>query len=112
MKLTQTAKPPLAKRARVEIDRLLKFTDAGRRVSAKLFVDSINPKKPGTIKALTSTPEKLSITKKDAGGRWARVPEILLGASIYTGDWKRSNGVADFKVTRAGRVFLALNYNY
>jgi hypothetical protein len=77
-----------------------------------LFVDAIAPKKPGAIKAMISTAEKLALSEKDAGGKWARVPEILLGALIYTGDWKRSNGVADFKVTQSGRIFLALNYDY
>lgn len=101
-----------AKAAREAIEFLLKSTDAGRRVKAELFVDKISAKKPGTIKAMVSTAEKLAISKKDAGGKWARMPEILLGASIYTGDWKRSNGVADFKVTKSGRIFLALNYDY
>mgnify|MGYP006114292969 CR=1 FL=1 len=40
------------------------------------------------------------------------MPEILLGASIFSGDWKRSNGAADFDVSKSGRVFLALNYDY
>ncbi|MBL68207.1 MAG: hypothetical protein CMO74_07110 [Verrucomicrobiales bacterium] len=40
------------------------------------------------------------------------MPEILLGASIFSGDSKRTNGNADFEITRTGRVYLALNYDY
>ena len=91
---------------------LLKSTDAGRNLTAELIVDSISPKKPGALKAMVPMAEKLVLSEKDAGGKWARGPEILLGASIFSGDWKRSNGVADFDVSKSGRVFLALNYDY
>ena len=110
--LAKQAKGREAKRVREAIEVLLQSTDTGWQLTAELFVDSVNPKKPGAIKAMISTAEKLVLSEKDAGGKWARVPEILLGASIYTGDWKRSNGVADFELTKNGRIFLALNYDY
>ena len=41
-----------------------------------------------------------------------RVPEVLRGAKVFSGSPIKHNGVADFKASAAGRVYLACNYDY
>ena len=36
----------------------------------------------------------------------------MRGAKIYSAGAVKHNGVADFKVTKAGRVYVACNYDY
>jgi len=111
-RLAKFAKGKEQKRLRAAIEELLQGTDAGRRMEAELYVEKIDHKKAGAIKGMTTVAEELAITTKDEEGKWARVPEILVGASIYTREVRPSNGVADFTVTKSGRIFLALNYDY
>ncbi|MBL68206.1 MAG: hypothetical protein CMO74_07105 [Verrucomicrobiales bacterium] len=68
-KLAKQLSPRDAILPQAEIDRLLRSTDAGKRFTAELFVDAINPKNPSEIKAMLSLPERLITSKKDTGGR-------------------------------------------
>lgn len=45
-------------------------------------------------------------------GKWRSVPAVLRGAKIYSSGAGKSNGVADFTVTKQGRVYVACNYDY
>lgn len=62
------------------------------------------------IVGLGAEPLIEAATKEE--GKWRSVPAVLRGATIYSAGAMKSNGVADFKVTKPGRVYAALNYDY
>ena len=84
----------------------------------KLFVEAIVDAKPAAVKMMLLKPTRLveaeSVEKAEntEKGRWARVPNALLGASIYATPRTGANGIADFTVTKTGQIYLALNYDY
>ncbi len=65
---------------------------------------------PAEIEMLVMKKTKLQATPPGGKGVFLRVPPELEGAWVYTGDG--SGGVADFTVTKAGRLYVACNYSY
>ena len=78
----------------------------------KRFVESIKDAKPAMVNVMLLKSEILQESIDKEQGRWARVPKMLVGASIFATPTTGSNGIADFKVTKGGRIYLALNYDY
>ena len=93
--------------------QLRKLTDFKPPVEKKkLFVEAVVADKPAVIKPMHLKATRLKEYDDQEKGRWMRVPNALMGASIYDLPTAGTNGVADFKVTRGGQVYLALNYDY
>lgn len=76
------------------------------------LVKEITKENPATVSVVHLTAEPLVESSSAEAGKWLRVPEPLRGAKIFCGSPIKHNGVADFKVTAAGRVYLACNYDY
>ena len=83
-----------------------------KKPKKKLFVEAIVDAKPAVIKMMLLKPARLVETENAEKGPWARVPNALLGASIYATPRTGANGTADFTATQSGQIYLALNYDY
>jgi hypothetical protein len=83
-----------------------------KQAKKKLFVEAIVDAKPAAVKMMLLKPARLVETENSEKGPWARVPNALLGASIYATPRTGANGTADFTVTKSGQIYLALNYDY
>ncbi|MBC8324077.1 MAG: hypothetical protein H8E27_00380 [Verrucomicrobia subdivision 3 bacterium] len=83
-----------------------------KRVKKKLFVEAIVDAKPAAVEMMLLKPARLVEAENAEKGPWARVPNALLGASIYATPRTGANGIADFTVTKGGQIYLALNYDY
>jgi|GEM_PF-3352839 len=83
-----------------------------KQAKKKLFVEAIVDAKPAAVKMMLLKPARLVETENSEKGPWARVPNALLGASIYATPRTGANGTADFTVTKSGQICLALNYDY
>lgn len=99
-----------AARMLAELRRLTDFKPVLEK--KKLFVEAIMDAKPATVDMMLLKPARLKESANKEQGRWARVPNALMGASIYATPPTGANGTADFRVTRGGQVYLALNYDY
>ena len=75
-------------------------------------VHVVTKENPATVSIVNLTAEPLTEAASAEAGRWMRVPEVLRGAKVFSGSPIKHNGVADFKATAAGRVYLACNYDY
>ena len=99
-----------ALRMLAELRRLTDFQPAKER--EKRFVEAIVDAKPATVDMMLLKPTRLKESADKEQGRWARVPNALVGASIFATPPTGANGIADFKVTKSGQIYLALNYDY
>ena len=75
------------------------------KVKEKLFVETIVDAKPAAVKMMLPKPARLVETESSEKGPWARVPNALLGASIYATPRTGANATADFTVTKSGTDF-------
>jgi hypothetical protein len=99
-----------AARMLAELRRLTDFKPAQEK--KKRFVEAITDAKPATVDMMLLKPVSLQESPDKEQGRWARVPKALVGASIFATPPTGANGIADFKVTKGGHIYLALNYDY
>ena len=93
-----------------ELRRLTDFQPPKEK--EKRFVEAIVEAKPATVDMMLLKPARLKESADKEQGRWARVPNELVGASIFATPPTGANGTADFKVTKGGQIYLALNYDY
>jgi hypothetical protein len=66
---------------------------------------------PATIAVTSLTAETLAESPAREAGKWQHVPEALRGAKIFSTGPKQL-GVAEYKVSGPGRVYVACNYDY
>jgi hypothetical protein len=88
---------------------LLPPPDAKKRATS---VKEVTRENPATVAVEGVTPEPLVASKTREAGKWRDVPEPLRGATILSVTANKHIGVAEYKVTAPGRVYLACNYDY
>ena len=99
-----------AARMLAELRRLTDFQPPKEK--KRRFVEAIVDAWPATVDMILLKPARLKESADKEQGRWARVPNELVGASIFATPPTGANGTADFKVTNGGQIYLALNYDY
>ena len=110
LKASDAQRAAAAAKALAELRRNTDFQP--KQAKKKLFVEAIVDAKPAAVKMMLLKPARLVETENSEKGPWARVPNALLGASIYATPRTGANGTADFTVTKSGQICLALNYDY
>lgn len=75
-------------------------------------VKEVSRANPATLEVANLAASPLNESANGDGGKWRAVPEAFRGAQIYCSGPNKLIGVAEYKVTKPGRVYLACNFEF